>query len=71
MKDIKEFPFPLIGDKEQSEIASQIESFVRNILDVKKADPKASTREMASQIDTLVYKLYGLNEEEVKVIEGK
>lgn len=36
----------------------------------KKIDPKADTRELEAEIDQLVYKLYGLTEEEIAVVEG-
>ena len=34
-------------------------------------DPDADTTEFEREIDALVYKLYGLNDEEIAVVEGK
>jgi adenine-specific DNA-methyltransferase len=36
----------------------------------KKSDLKADTSELEKAIDQLVYKLYGLTEEEIKIVEG-
>ncbi len=52
-------------------IADKIEKLVEQILSIKKADSKADTKDLENQIDTLVYKLYDLNDEEIKVIEGQ
>ncbi len=37
----------------------------------KKANPQADTIELEHKIDELVYKLYGLTEEEIAIVEGK
>jgi len=37
----------------------------------KKEYPQADTSWLEKEIDRLVYELYGLTEEEVKVVEGK
>ena len=36
----------------------------------KQADPSADTSALESEIDRLVYELYGLSEEEVRIVEG-
>ncbi|MFN0213323.1 MAG: TaqI-like C-terminal specificity domain-containing protein, partial [Saprospiraceae bacterium] len=51
-------------------VQSQIESLVTRILALKKSDPAADTSALESEIDQLVYGLYGLTEEEVAVVEG-
>lgn len=43
---------------------------VNKILDLKKADPAADTSALEAEIDQLVYALYELTEEEVKIVEG-
>lgn len=43
---------------------------VDQILTAKKSDPNADTSKLEKQIDELVYKLYDLTEEEIKIIEG-
>jgi hypothetical protein len=37
----------------------------------KSADPQADTSPLEGEIDQLVYQLYGLTEDEVKIVEGK
>ena len=37
----------------------------------KKANPQADTSKEEAEIDSLVYKLYGLTEDEINIIEGK
>ena len=36
-----------------------------------RANPQADTSKWEQEIDTLVYQLYGLTEDEVKIVEGK
>jgi adenine-specific DNA-methyltransferase len=43
---------------------------VDQILTAKKSDPKADTTALEKAIDQLVYQLYGLTEEEIKIVEG-
>lgn len=43
---------------------------VNQILAAKKANPKADTTTLEKLIDEMVYKLYDLTEEEIKIIEG-
>jgi len=42
---------------------------VDRILAAKERDPKADTTAWEREIDRLVYELYGLTEEEIKVVE--
>ncbi|MEZ4528490.1 MAG: Eco57I restriction-modification methylase domain-containing protein [Desulfobacterales bacterium] len=51
--------------KEQAKIAL----VVRNVIETKKKDPSADTKELENQIDQLFYKLYDLTEEEIQIIE--
>ena len=51
-------------------IVSQIESLVDAILSAKKDNPAADTSAFEQQIDYLVYRLYDLTEEEIKIVEG-
>jgi adenine-specific DNA-methyltransferase len=44
---------------------------VDKILESKKLNPKANTSDFEKQIDELVYELYGLTEQEIKIIESK
>lgn len=45
-------------------------ALVDKILAAKKANPQVDTSAWEREIDGLVYELYGLTEEEVKVVEG-
>ena len=47
----------------------KIETLVKEITTLKKNKPTASIADLESQIDQLVYKLYDLTEEEIKIIE--
>ncbi|MCI7435959.1 MAG: hypothetical protein MSH22_05105 [Spirochaetia bacterium] len=37
----------------------------------KKADSQADTKEWEKQIDQKVYELYGLTDDEIKIVEGR
>ncbi|ADU85399.1 type IIS restriction enzyme R and M protein [Helicobacter pylori SouthAfrica7] len=45
-------------------------NLVDKILQTKEKDPKANTQELEQKIDALVYQLYNLTDEEVKIIEN-
>jgi tRNA1(Val) A37 N6-methylase TrmN6 len=49
----------------------QLITLVDRILAAKQADLKADTSALEREIDRLVYELYGLTEEEIKIVEGK
>jgi hypothetical protein len=51
-------------------IVEQIEQLVDKILNAKRQDPRADTTDYETQIDHLVYHLYSLTEEEIKIIEN-
>jgi len=38
---------------------------------LKNLDKQAKVRDLEKQIDRLVYKLYGLTEEEIAIVEGE
>jgi hypothetical protein len=63
--DLRKFPIPKISREQQL----SFESIVDKILAAKAADPKADTTALERQIDNMVYRLYNLTYEEVKVIE--
>jgi hypothetical protein len=46
-------------------------ALVDKILFAKQANPQAGTSAWEREIDQLVYKLYGLTEEEIKIVEGQ
>lgn len=52
-----------------SETENEIEKLVAAILKIKKEDPTIYTNYIENQIDQLVYKMYDLTQEEIKIIE--
>jgi hypothetical protein len=46
-------------------------ALVDRILDAKRKNPEADTIKLEREIDQLVYKLYGLTEDEIKIVEGE
>jgi adenine-specific DNA-methyltransferase len=48
-----------------------IDGLVDRILSAKQSDPTADTSVLEKEIDQLVYELYVLTEEEIKIVEGK
>lgn len=56
--------------KPNNETKESISSFVEKILEIKSKNSLENTYELQNQIDQLVYVLYGLTEEEIKIVEG-
>ncbi len=55
--------------KSNQPTADKIIALVDKILVLKEKDPKANTQELEKEIDALVYQLYNLTDEEIKIIE--
>ncbi len=66
---IERLPIPQITPKNQ-ELAQKITDCTERILKTKEKDPKANTQELEQKIDALVYQLYNLTDEEIKIIEN-
>ncbi|EAL0256839.1 class I SAM-dependent DNA methyltransferase, partial [Campylobacter jejuni] len=66
---IERLPIPKINSKNEK-LANELISLVDEILKAKEQDKNANTQELENKINSLVYKLYNLNEEEIKIIEG-
>ncbi|WP_411326774.1 Eco57I restriction-modification methylase domain-containing protein [Helicobacter pylori] len=66
---IERLPIPQITTKNQ-ELTQKITDCAEQILQAKAKDPKANTQELEQKIDALVYQLYNLTDEEVKIIEN-
>lgn len=49
----------------------KIIAIVDQILSIKKSDSSADSTALESKIDQLVYKLYNLTDEEIKIVEEK
>ena len=63
---LAKIPIPLIS----KEIQQPLIEIVDQILILKKENPKADTLALEKEIDQLVYELYGLTDEEIKIVEG-
>ncbi len=66
--NIIELPMVKITAKNKK-IADKIIVLVDKILKSKEKDPKANTQKLEKEIDALVYQLYNLTNEEIKIIE--
>ncbi|HDZ5050951.1 TPA: Eco57I restriction-modification methylase domain-containing protein [Campylobacter jejuni] len=67
---IEKLPIPKINSKNEK-IANELINLVDEILKAKEQDKNANTQELENKINSLVYKLYNLTEDEIKIIEGK
>ncbi|MDO8522315.1 MAG: Eco57I restriction-modification methylase domain-containing protein [bacterium] len=68
---LRSLPIPTIADtKKDRGPIKKIETLVSQILTHKKQDKDTNIKDIENQIDDLVYRLYGLNEEEIKIIEN-
>lgn len=61
---VNELPIKIIESETQKYV-----SIVNKILAAKKQDPNSDTSILEKEIDQLVYQLYGLTEEEIKIVE--
>ncbi|GAA7824228.1 class I SAM-dependent DNA methyltransferase [Helicobacter pylori] len=66
---VETLPIPQIIKSNQP-TADKIIALVDKILALKEKDPKANTQELEKEIDALVYQLYHLTDEEIKIIEN-
>ncbi|EHM7476768.1 Eco57I restriction-modification methylase domain-containing protein [Campylobacter coli] len=67
---LEKLPIPKINSKNQK-LADELINLVDEILKAKEQDKNANTQELENKINSIVYKLYNLTEEEIKIIEGK
>ncbi|WRG12581.1 class I SAM-dependent DNA methyltransferase [Helicobacter pylori] len=65
---IERLPIPQIT-KSNKPTADKITDCAEQILALKEKDPKANTQRLEKEIDALVYQLYHLTDEEIKIIE--
>ncbi len=65
---IERLPIPKITPQNQK-LAHKITDCAKAILEAKEKDSKANTQESEKEIDALVYQLYNLTDEEIKIIE--
>lgn len=67
---VEKFPIPKINSKNEK-LANELISLVDEILVLKEQDKNADTKTQEDKINSIVYKLYNLTEEEIKIIENK
>ncbi len=65
---IERLPIPKITPQNQK-LAHKITDCAQAILEAKEKDSKANTQKLEKEIDALVYQLYNLTDEEIKIIE--
>lgn len=63
--ELRNLPVPLVNTTKQKTVID----IVDQILDRKKSDPNTNTSSLETEIDRLVYELYGLTEEEIRIVE--
>ena len=66
-ENVGKLPIPKATNEQQTEIAE----IVDKIIEAKKQDANADTKDWEDEIDDKVYKLYGLTDEEIAIVEGK
>ncbi|GAA9125915.1 class I SAM-dependent DNA methyltransferase [Helicobacter pylori] len=67
--NLEKIPIPKITPQNQK-LACKITDCAKAILEAKEKDPKANTQQLEKEIDALVYQLYNLTDEEIKIIEN-
>jgi len=65
--ELEQLPIPNSTEMESYRIVS----LVKEIIESKKNNASADTSALESEIDRLVYQLYGLTDEEIRIVEGK
>ena len=76
MATIKRLPIPRpnMGNEETRSIATiqmQISTLVDKVLAAKARESDADTSALEAEIDQLVYKIYGLTDDEIAIVEGR
>ncbi|RDU73916.1 type II restriction endonuclease, partial [Helicobacter anseris] len=64
---MQDFSIPNLSPKEQKPFIKLVDQ----ILKAKEQNPKANTQDLEKEIDSLVYTLYNLTEDEIKIIENR
>jgi adenine-specific DNA-methyltransferase len=65
-KSVRELPIVIGSQKEQQPVIILVDK----ILSAKKDNPKVDVSSLEKEIDKAIYVLYGLTEEEIKIVEG-
>ena len=73
-REISQIPIPEIPNSKQGELTKLVDKILAITKDddyLENSAKQAKVREYEKQIDQLVYKLYGLTDEEIKIVEGQ
>ena len=62
---LKDTPIPIVSEQDENDLSD----LARRVLAAKKADPSVDTLALESEIDSIVYRLYGLTTEEIAIVE--
>lgn len=62
---VKEFPIPIVSEEPKKSLIN----IVNQIISLKQNDINADTSQLEIKIDKLVYQLYGLTDDEIKIVE--
>jgi len=65
--NLRKLPFPIISEAKQKPLIKLVDT----ILELKKNNVNADTSKLENEIDNIVYKLYELSDEEIKIIENQ
>ncbi len=65
---MKRYPIPAVNN-ENEHLVMKMELIIQEIIDFRKENPSSDTTAKEKQIDLLIYKLYELTEEEIRIIE--
>ncbi|MEC9491121.1 hypothetical protein [Flexistipes sp.] len=62
---INQIHIPEVSEEKQN----IFETIANNIIDIKKNNPKADTTDLEHEIERMIYDLYDLTDDEIKIIE--
>ena len=65
--EIDNLPIPCVHQEKQETIRVKVEE----VMEIKRANPLVDTTILEAEIDSLVYQLYSLTEEEIRIVEGR
>jgi hypothetical protein len=65
IENCKKLPIPIISNELQQPLINK----VNEILQLKQENPQADTQTLETEINKMVYELYGLTPEEIAIVE--
>ena len=66
VEKLRDFPVPKYNDSNSNAITGVVDTIIK----CKNNDPTADTSVLESEIDRMVYELYGLTDDEIEIVEG-